>query len=105
MDHLIHLAEKLPASKNSNLIVGYIKDAANTRNPRVAAVALGSALMLAQQTYAAGEAGAVDLGIDGEQLKTLILGLIATIALIGTAYLTVLVGISAFTMIRRVIRG
>lgn len=48
---------------------------------------------------------AVDLGIDGEELKTLILGLIATIALLGTAYLTVLVATSAFSLIRRVIRG
>ena len=104
MDHLIRQAEKLPKSKNSDLIVGYIKDAANTRNPRVAAVALGSALLLAQQTYA-NTPTPVDLGINGEELKGLILGLIATIALIGTAYITVLVGISAFSLIRRVVRG
>lgn len=48
---------------------------------------------------------AVDLGIDASELQALILGLIATIALIGTAYLTVLVATSAFSMIRRVVRG
>lgn len=50
-------------------------------------------------------ANVVDLGIDAEGLKTLILGLIATIALLGTAYLTVLVAVSAFSLIRRVVRG
>lgn len=42
---------------------------------------------------------------DIDNLKSLIIGLIAFIATIGTAYLTVLVGISAFSMIRRVVRG
>ena len=103
MDHLIKQAEKLPASASRSMIIGYISDAAKTRNPLAASIALGSAAMLAQQTYAA--ADAIDLGIDTEQLKTLILGLIATIAVIGTAYITVLVGISAFSLIRRVVRG
>lgn len=42
---------------------------------------------------------------DIQQLKSLIIGCLSFITVIGTAYLTVLVGISAFTMIRKVIRG
>lgn len=60
--------------------------------------------IVAAAKAAEGDAGAA-LGIDGAELKALILGLVAICALIGTAYLTVLVSISAFSMIRRVIKG
>lgn len=67
--------------------------------------AMAGSIAMVFSMVAAPAMAAVDLGIDGEELKTLILGLIATIALLGTAYLTVLVATSAFGMIRRVIRG
>lgn len=70
-----------------------------SRSVRVLPILVGAALSV---TYAN---AAVDLGIDGDELKSIILGLIATIALIGTAYLTVLVSVSAFSVIRRVIKG
>ncbi|WP_023269818.1 hypothetical protein [Acinetobacter gyllenbergii] len=65
----------------------------------------GSIAMVFSMIAAPAMAAGVDLGINAEELKTLILGLIATIALLGTAYLTVLVATSAFGLIRRVIRG
>lgn len=69
------------------------------RKPFALAVALAFSILSAPAM------AAVDLGIDASELQSLILGLIATIALIGTAYLTVLVATSAFSMIRRVVRG
>lgn len=42
---------------------------------------------------------------DVADLKSLIISCLSFITVIGTAYLTVLVGVSAFSMIRRVIRG
>lgn len=66
-------------------------------------LAIASALVFS--ILSAPAMAAVDLGIDASELQALILGLIATIALIGTAYLTVLVATSAFSMIRRVVRG
>lgn len=42
---------------------------------------------------------------DIQELKGLIISCLSFITVIGTAYLTVLVGVSAFSMIRRVIRG
>lgn len=67
--------------------------------------AFAAALALVLPAVSIVSNAAVDLGIDATELKTLILGLVATIALIGTAYLTVLVAVSAFSMIRRVVRG
>lgn len=67
--------------------------------------AMAGSIAMVFSLVAAPAMAAVDLGIDATELKELILGLIATIALLGTAYLTVLVATSAFGMIRRVIRG
>jgi hypothetical protein len=75
------------------------------KKPSLHKRALVAALSIVLPTLAVTTHAATDLGIDVEDLKTLILGLIATIAVIGTAYLTVLVSISAFSMIRKVIRG
>lgn len=98
----ILVASKLPVS-NANMIAGHLTDAFKTHSPKAAAVSFGSAVLLLNQAHA--EGAGIDLGINAEELKTLILGLIATIAVIGTAYITVLVGISAFSLIRRVVRG
>lgn len=67
--------------------------------------AMAGSIAMVFSLIAAPAMAVVDLGIDATELKDLILGLIATIALLGTAYLTVLVATSAFGMIRRVIRG
>ncbi|PKF31327.1 hypothetical protein [Acinetobacter proteolyticus] len=40
-----------------------------------------------------------------QNLKSLIISCLSFITVIGTAYLTVLVGVSAFSLIRKVIRG
>jgi len=79
----------------------------NSKKPKFALnrKAFAGSLALVFSVIAGPAMAAVDLGIDAEELKTLILGLIATIALLGTAYLTVLVATSAFSLIRRVIRG
>ncbi|MCO8058161.1 major capsid protein [Acinetobacter towneri] len=98
---LITQAQKVPGY--GSMIADNLKTAFSTRSPKIATAAFASAVLLCNQAYAEGTA--VDLGIDAESLKSLILGLIATIAVIGTAYLTVLVAISAFSMIRRVVRG
>lgn len=91
-----------PPDSVAHLIVQHVKDGFSTLNPKAAALSFATAGMLAQTAYAS---DAIDLGINAEELKSLILGLIATIAVIGTAYITVLVGISAFSLIRRVVRG
>ncbi|MEG0197098.1 MAG: major capsid protein [Anaerorhabdus sp.] len=75
------------------------------KKPSLHKRAFAAALFFVLPAVATVSNAAVDLGIDATELKTLILGLIATIALIGTAYLTVLVAVSAFSMIRRVVRG
>lgn len=95
----------LPSTvRQKSQIIDTLAHGFSTTDPKIAAASFVAAgLMLSNSAMAA--EGDVDLGIDGAQLKSLILGLIATIALIGTAYLTVLVGISAFQMIRRVIKG
>lgn len=79
----------------------------NSKKPKYALnkKAFAGSIAVVFSLIAAPAFAAVDLGIDAEELKTLILGLIATIALLGTAYLTVLVATSAFSLIRRVIRG
>ncbi|MFU8928270.1 hypothetical protein [Acinetobacter puyangensis] len=97
------IQKKVPRFSAAQMIVQHVSDGFTTLNPKAAAISFATAGMIAQQVYAAD--GDIDLGIDAESLKSLILGLIATIAVIGTAYITVLVGISAFSLIRRVVRG
>ena len=75
------------------------------KKPSIHKRALVAALAVVLPVLTTVSNAAVDLGIDVTELTSLILGLIATIALIGTAYLTVLVAVSAFSMIRRVVRG
>lgn len=79
----------------------------NSKRPRFALnkKAFAGSLAMVFSVLSAPAMAAVDLGINGAELKELILGLIATVALLGTAYLTVLVATSAFSLIRRVIRG
>lgn len=60
------------------------------------------ALALSAPVLAAeGDAAGVDFSTIGETIKTLIMGLIATIVLIGTAILTVLVAIKGFAIIKK----
>ncbi|MFW2124418.1 major capsid protein [Acinetobacter ursingii] len=84
-----------------------VSEQVNSKRPKAALhrKAFAGLLAVIFSTIAAPAFAAVDLGIDASELQSLILGLIATIALLGTAYLTVLVATSAFGMIRRVIRG
>lgn len=67
--------------------------------------AMAGSVAMVFSLIAAPAMAAIDLGINATELKDLILGLIATVALLGTAYLTVLVAVSAFGLIRKVIRG
>lgn len=102
---ILDRVKSMPIStKLKSDVVDSLKAGFSTRDPKVAAYSFAAAgMMLSNAAMAEGDA--IDLGIDATELKTLILGLVATIALIGTAYLTVLVAVSAFSMIRRVVRG
>lgn len=55
--------------------------------------------------HAAGETTQIIDPTEIQNLKTLIISCLSFITVIGTAYLTVLVGVSAFSLIRKVIRG
>ena len=75
------------------------------KKPSIHKSAIAAALLLVLPAVATVSNAAIALDINVEDFKTLILGLLVTIAALGTAYLTVLVGVSAFSLIRRVIRG
>jgi hypothetical protein len=79
----------------------------NSKRPKsgLTRKAMAGSVAMVFSLIAAPAMAAIDLGINATELKDLILGLIATIALLGTAYLTVLVAVSAFGLIRKVIRG
>jgi hypothetical protein len=79
----------------------------NSKRPKSALTrkAMAGSVAMVFSLIAAPAMAAIDLGINATELKDLILGLIATVALLGTAYLTVLVAVSAFGLIRKVIRG
>lgn len=96
--------DQLPQSKTKNIVFASLKEGFSTRDPKLAAACfLTASMMLSNSAFAEGTE--IFPATNAEELKTLILGLLATIALLGTAYLTVLVGISAFGLIRRVVRG
>lgn len=97
--------DKLPSSKTKNIVIESLKDGFSTRDPKLATACFLTAGMMLSNTAFAVDATEIFPVADAEQLKALIMGLLATIALLGTAYLTVLVGISAFGLIRRVVRG
>lgn len=102
---LIARVERLSVS-DSKLIAGHLRQGFKTLNPKAAAASfLTAGMLLSHAAYAEGIPTEIIPAATVEELKTLIIGLIATIAVIGTAYITVLVGISAFSMIRRVVRG
>jgi hypothetical protein len=97
--------DKLPESKTKNMVIASLKEGFSTRDPKLAAACfLTAGMMLSNTAFAAGPTE-IFPAANAEELKALIIGLLATIALLGTAYLTVLVGISAFGLIRRVVRG
>ena len=96
--------DQLPQSKTKNIVFASLKEGFSTRDPKLAAACfLTASMMLSNSAFAEGPE--IFPAANAEELKTLIMGLLATIALLGTAYLTVLVGISAFGLIRRVVRG
>lgn len=96
--------DRLPQSKTKNMVIASLKEGFSTRDPKQAAACfLTASMMLSNSAFA--NPVEVFPAASAEELKTLIIGLLATIALLGTAYLTVLVGISAFGLIRRVVRG
>lgn len=96
--------DRLPQSKTKNMVIASLKEGFSTRDPKIAAACfLTAGMMLSNTAFAEGVE--VFPAANAEELKTLIIGLLATIALLGTAYLTVLVGISAFGLIRRIVRG
>ena len=102
---LLNRVENLPV-KDSKLIVSHLRQGFTTMNPKAAAASfLTAGMLLSNSAMATGTTTELIPAATVEELKTLIIGLIATIAVLGTAYLTVLVGISAFSMIRRVVRG
>lgn len=104
-EDLIGRVERLPV-KDSKLIAGHIRQGFKTMNPKAAAASfLTAGMLLSHSVHAEGTPTELIPTATVEELKTLIIGLIATIAVIGTAYITVLVGISAFSMIRRVVKG
>lgn len=100
---LIGRVEVLPL-QDSKLIAGHVRQGFTTINPKAAAASFLTAGMLLSNAVYAAETEVIPAATV-EELKTLIIGLIATIAIVGTAYLTVLVAISAFSMIRRVVKG
>lgn len=104
-EDLLNRVENLPV-KDSKLIAGHLRQGFSTMNPKAAAASfLAASMLLSNAAYANGTPTELIPAATVEELKTLIIGLIATIAVIGTAYITVLVGISAFSMIRRVVKG
>ena len=104
-EDLLNRVENLPV-KDSKLIVGHLRQGFQTMNPKAAAASfLTAGMLLSHAAHAEGTPTELIPSATVEELKTLIIGLIATIAVIGTAYITVLVGISAFSMIRRVVKG
>lgn len=96
---------KLPESKTKNMVIVSLKEGFSTRDPKLATACFLTAGMMLSNTAFAADATEIFPAANAEELKGLIIGLLATIVLLGTAYLTVLVGISAFGLIRRVVRG